>query len=315
VKIDADTEGVLGHVPVTETILKKISVCDAFVPDLTFVAETPDGKLIPNPNVMLEYGYALSSRTFSIMIPVMNTAYGPPEKLPFDMGHARHPIAFNLSSTAKTAERRAARSSLAQEFERILRLMIDAAEFQKMERLRKDAATRQFLAPELFRTIERALSIHSRALVNFSSASAEHDIKPNDQKEDFLPYVPKLYPNAPQVMDLAPDDAVALSTFYDSLQSLNDFVKDWWAREGQLPVNIFNSILHSADRSLEAALVCIERFDLDRQFPPHVAALGDISSRIKKSQSSAARTAEVHIARVEAKAKAEKTAALGQRRR
>jgi len=176
VKIDADTEGVLGHVPVTETILKKISVCDAFVPDLTFVAETPDGKLIPNPNVMLEYGYALSSRTFSIMIPVMNTAYGPPEKLPFDMGHARHPIAFNLSSTAKTAERRAARSSLAQEFERILRLMIDAAEFQKMERLRKDAATRQFLAPELFRTIERALSIHSRALVNFSSASAEHDI-------------------------------------------------------------------------------------------------------------------------------------------
>jgi len=116
-------------------------------------------------------------------------------------------------------------------------------------------------------------------------------------------------------MDLAPDDAVALSTFYDSLQSLNDFVKDWWAREGQLPVNIFNSILHSADRSLEAALVCIERFDLDRQFPPHVAALGDISSRIKKSQSSAARTAEVHIARVEAKAKAEKTAALGQRRR
>jgi len=55
VRIDADTEGVLGHVPVTDTILKKIAVCDAFVPDLTFVAATDSGKLIPNANVMLEY--------------------------------------------------------------------------------------------------------------------------------------------------------------------------------------------------------------------------------------------------------------------
>ena len=29
VRIDADTEGVHGHCPVTETILKKIAVCDA----------------------------------------------------------------------------------------------------------------------------------------------------------------------------------------------------------------------------------------------------------------------------------------------
>jgi hypothetical protein len=53
VRIDADTEDVLGHVPVTDTILKKIAVCDAFVPDLTFVALTEVGKLVPNPNVML----------------------------------------------------------------------------------------------------------------------------------------------------------------------------------------------------------------------------------------------------------------------
>ena len=35
VKIDADTEGVVGHVPVTDTILKKIAACNAFVPDRT----------------------------------------------------------------------------------------------------------------------------------------------------------------------------------------------------------------------------------------------------------------------------------------
>ena len=42
---------------VTDTILKKIAACNAFMPDLTFVAKTHAGKLITNPNVMLEYGY------------------------------------------------------------------------------------------------------------------------------------------------------------------------------------------------------------------------------------------------------------------
>ena len=127
-KIDADTEGVIGHVPVTETILKKIAACDAFVPDLTFVAQTPGGKLVPNPNVMLEYGYALRARSYSVMIPVMNTAYGPPEKLPFDMGHSRHPLQFELPITAANAERRSKRASLSQDFERILRQMMGASD-------------------------------------------------------------------------------------------------------------------------------------------------------------------------------------------
>jgi hypothetical protein len=127
VRIESDTENELGHVPVTDTILKKIAACDAFVPDLTFVAKTDAGKLVPNPNVMLEYGYALRAKSHSAMIPVMNTAYGPPEQLPFDMGHLRHPLQYGLPVTATTAERSAARKALKEEFERILRLMIGAA--------------------------------------------------------------------------------------------------------------------------------------------------------------------------------------------
>ena len=124
VRIDADTEGVHGHCPVTETILKKIAGCDAFVPDLTFVASTEAGKLIPNPNVMLEYGYALHARSFSVMIPVMNTAYGAAKELPFDMGHLRFPVRYDLPSTAKDAGRRAVRKALTEELETIIRGMI-----------------------------------------------------------------------------------------------------------------------------------------------------------------------------------------------
>ena len=126
-RIDADTEGVLGHIPVTDTILKKIASCDAFVPDLTFVAVTEGGKLVPNPNVMLEYGYALRAKSHSVMIPVMNTAYGPAEELPFDMAHLRHPLRYDLPTTATNAERRAVRKALTEELETILRLMITEA--------------------------------------------------------------------------------------------------------------------------------------------------------------------------------------------
>jgi hypothetical protein len=121
--IDADTEGVVGTPAVTETILGKIRSSDIFVPDLTFVAETDSGKRTPNPNVMVEYGYALRSLTFEAMMPVMNTHYGAPTELPFDLGHVRHPTQYSLPPCSTDGERRAARATLSVKLEGILRLM------------------------------------------------------------------------------------------------------------------------------------------------------------------------------------------------
>ena len=127
-RIDADTEGVPGQPPITETILSKIANCNIFAPDVTFIAKTDAGKLIPNPNVMTEYGYALRAQSYSAMVPIMNTAFGPPEQLPFDMAHLRHPIQYNIEPTAKNAERRASRNALASEMEKVLRLQIAATQ-------------------------------------------------------------------------------------------------------------------------------------------------------------------------------------------
>lgn len=169
------------------------------------------------------------------------------------------------------------------------------------EKARRQSEARQYLAPELYRTIERALYIHERAIPNFICASAENKIKPNDIKDDFIPYWPVLYPNAPQFRDLPGDKAAALITFYDSLHSLAKFVEDWWEREGQLPVNIFNMILHSADKSLRCALICIKEFGLEQMYPPQYESWGTISSRIERSLSSAEDARKRHIARFEAK--------------
>ncbi|ODA66597.1 hypothetical protein A7A08_02364 [Methyloligella halotolerans] len=123
IKIDADTEGVPGTPAVTETILRKIRLADIFVPDLTFVAKTDAGKLVPNSNVMAEYGYALHALTTEAMMPVLNTHYGPPNELPFDLGHLRYPTQYELPPGSADGVRRAARTKLSEKLEAILRLM------------------------------------------------------------------------------------------------------------------------------------------------------------------------------------------------
>jgi hypothetical protein len=177
-----------------------------------------------------------------------------------------------LPETATKAERVKAAGELATDFEDILRRMIAAVTtFGEQETARSSQqheAARAYLAPELNRTIERALYISERARANFICASAENGVKLNDRKEDFFPYRPSLYPAAPQIRDLPPEEAAALSAYYDSLNSLSDHVNDWWGREDQLPVNIFNSFLHDAGKSLTLAKVCIDRFELDQRYPP-----------------------------------------------
>ncbi len=171
------------------------------------------------------------------------------------------------------------------------------------EKLEKQSEARRHLAPELNRTINRVLYIHDRACANFICASAENSVKPNDRKEDLIPHWPVLYPNAPQCQDLAAEDSTALVAYYDSLQALADSVNEWWQREGQLPVNLYNVFLHLADKSLELGLICIARFEVEKLCPPPYEAWGTISSRIERSRASAANARKHHIARFEARTK------------
>lgn len=131
VEIDSDTQGEPGTPPITDTILRKIRECDAFVGDMTFVAETRGGKLLPNPNVMGEYGYALSEKGTRRILLVMNTAFGQPEKLPFDLGHLRHPLTFTLDETAADPGRRSARDAFAQKLFEPIRLLVEHAQKER----------------------------------------------------------------------------------------------------------------------------------------------------------------------------------------
>jgi hypothetical protein len=110
-KIDSDTQDVAGTPAITETILGKIRSCDIFLADMTFVAQAGE-KLIPNPNVMGEYGYALHAKGTPRILLVMNEAYGPAKELPFDLHHLRHPEGYAVDEGVADGARRADRKEL-----------------------------------------------------------------------------------------------------------------------------------------------------------------------------------------------------------
>lgn len=120
--IDAGTDGEPGTPAISDTILKKIRSCDIFLGDMTFVAQAGE-KLIPNPNVMGEYGYALHAKGTRRILLVMNEAYGPPDELPFDLHHLRHPEGYSVPEDVKDGPRRDARTALGRKLADYIKLI------------------------------------------------------------------------------------------------------------------------------------------------------------------------------------------------
>ena len=103
-RIDHDTEGLPGAPEIASTILRKIESCGVFIADVSFIgksaqydANKPE-KLLPNPNVLLELGYAAAKIGWERVVLVSNTAYGDPDRLPFDLKHRRFPITYKMNA-------------------------------------------------------------------------------------------------------------------------------------------------------------------------------------------------------------------------
>lgn len=100
VEIDADrdTKGEYGSPDIVQTIFSKIDECDIFIADVSIVNkyhsitdenEVGPIQLGPNPNVMLELGYAASVVGWENIICILNADYGSPDEFPFDLAHHR----------------------------------------------------------------------------------------------------------------------------------------------------------------------------------------------------------------------------------
>jgi hypothetical protein len=125
IAVDSDTEGVPGTPPIAATILEKIEACDVFLADVSFVAITDGGKLIPNPNVMGEFGFALKAKGWKRILLAMNTTYGEPAELPFDLRHCRFPATYQLATEKPDADRRNKRAQFSAQLEWKIEAILD----------------------------------------------------------------------------------------------------------------------------------------------------------------------------------------------
>ena len=95
IEVDHSTLGECGMPSIDQTILRKIDNCDIFLCDLTPVVkyEKTEGngntiiKQVPNPNVLIELGYAMSAVGVNYIIPVAHQGKWSPNELPFDINH------------------------------------------------------------------------------------------------------------------------------------------------------------------------------------------------------------------------------------
>ena len=127
IAIDQDTQDVPGSPSIPDTILQMIAESESVVADLTLThtSDRQETKRGSNPNVMLEYGYALRAGDRNI-IGVINTAFGAVEELSFDLRHKRH-ITYRAAMDADENERTQPRDNLAKEFTKAFRPIVRAA--------------------------------------------------------------------------------------------------------------------------------------------------------------------------------------------
>jgi hypothetical protein len=143
-RLDKDTDGVSGIPDIAGTILDKIRACDAFVADVSFVGGTNQpkkptvlyrpttteartalsegvqsagNKALPNPNVMLELGYALSEIGWERIVLVLNKATGSEDLLPFDLRTRRWPRVYEADADTAPSARSEAKKALARQLQ------------------------------------------------------------------------------------------------------------------------------------------------------------------------------------------------------
>ena len=130
--LDQDTQGVPGSPEVSRVIFEKISASRVVVTDVSLVARGNDNKPHINSNVAIELGYAYGKIGDGSVLKVMNTHYGPPTDLPFDLRIRRHPVQYELKPGAGKDMIAAERVKLAGQLASILRGYLNNAESSQL---------------------------------------------------------------------------------------------------------------------------------------------------------------------------------------
>lgn len=148
-RVDSGMEGVAGSPEVATVMFEKIEKSAIFVGDLTLAGQVgadDSAKRTPNPNVLLELGFAAATLGWGRVITVMNEFYGSAFDQPFDVRNRRFPVRYSLDPGTPDA-RAAALSALTRDLAGALSAVMDT----DLERAAKtarslDTSCRTFIA-------------------------------------------------------------------------------------------------------------------------------------------------------------------------
>ena len=101
-RVESGMEGIAGTPEVATVMFTRIKGSAIYLGDLTLVGTiTTDGseevKRVPNPNVLLEMGYAAGTIGWERVICVMNEHFGKRRDLPLDVRNRRFPFNYSLA--------------------------------------------------------------------------------------------------------------------------------------------------------------------------------------------------------------------------
>lgn len=108
--LDCDTQGIAGTPDIANSIFEKIGRAAVFVGDVSII-HTTERRALPNPNVLVELGFAAHALGWPQIVCVHNLATGPIESLPFDL-RGRRIVAYEAAEGDSAEARQGARKKL-----------------------------------------------------------------------------------------------------------------------------------------------------------------------------------------------------------
>jgi hypothetical protein len=129
-RVESGMEGISGTPEVATVMLARIRNSAIFVGDMTLVGTidkvgATETKRVPNPNVLLEMGYAAALMGWHRVICVMNEHFGLRASLPFDVRNRRYPINYSLVPGSSKEEKAKVRKDLSRWIGKAIQTVLD----------------------------------------------------------------------------------------------------------------------------------------------------------------------------------------------
>lgn len=241
-EIDHDTKGVPGRPPIVQTIFDKIETAVAFVADVTPVGTTAAGKQLPNPNVMLELGYARRSRGHERLIFVANGHYiAKAEDLPFDLRGDKGPAVYTLAEGADRDAFKAAQASL------VAALKLDLRAIIAFDENARNAALLSAVEVESDTRSKWFADNETLTYVDQYANGAKKEIRLREGPYAYMRIKPAHWPENVRTISLSPDNfGAGLSSGYgdagDWGQNEEGFLSYWFNSSSDETPRLVNSV-------------------------------------------------------------------------